>query len=63
MCAPQGDPCCLCHCPPPERQVFFKDPGFLLLLPLSNFNWLGGLFLAACLLKIAPSCLELRHKR
>nr|XP_009671474.1 PREDICTED: neuronal PAS domain-containing protein 4-like [Struthio camelus australis] len=24
---------------------------------------LGGIFLAACLLKIAPSCLELRHKR
>lgn len=49
--------------PPPERQVCFKDPGFLLLLPLSNFNWLQGLFLAACLLKIAPSCLELHHKR
>lgn len=49
--------------PPPERQVCFKDPGFLLLLPFSNFSWLQGLFLAACLLKIALSCLELRHKR
>lgn len=49
--------------PPPERQVYFKDPGFLLLLPLSNFSWLRGLFLVACFLKIALSCLELRHKR
>lgn len=63
MRAPLGDPCYLHHHPLLSGQVCFKDPGFLLLLPLSDCSRLQGLFLAACLLKIALSCLELRHKR
>lgn len=44
MCAPQGDPCYLHQHPLLRGQVCFKDPGFLLLLPLSDCSACQGYF-------------------